>query len=243
MKKLLAIILALAIMLPAVALAETLIMGSNCSFPPFEYIDEQGNPAGFDVEIGKLIAEKLGMEFFVEDMAFDGLLMALDSGKIDIAIAGMTITDKRKEQVDFSDSYFNAQQLIIVRKDYDAIKTLDDVKDKTVSVQEGTTGHLMATEALEIPAEKVVAYENAADAVMELKLGRADCMIIDSAPAKVFVSKNDDLMILEDIETPPEDYGIAIKKGNEDLLAACNAVLAEIKENGKYDELIAQFFQ
>ncbi len=242
MKKIIALFLAAAMLLPVVALAnasDVLIMGSNFSFPPFEYVDDQGNFAGFDLEIAKLV----GKELVPEDMAFDGLLLALDGGKIDIAIAGMTITPERLEQVNFSDSYFNAQQAVIVRKDYDGIKTVEDLQGKTIAVQEGTTGHLMVTEDFGIPTENVPAFKNAADAVMELAQGRADCMIIDTAPAGVFVAKNPDLMILEGIDMPVEDYGIAVKKGNDELLAACNEVLAEIKASGKYDELVAQFFQ
>ena len=242
MKKLLALVLAVLMLVPAAALADTLILGSNCSFPPFEFIDDNGQPTGFDIEIGALIAEKMGKDLFVEDMSFDGLLMALD-GKIDMCIAAMTITDARREQADFSDSYFNAQQKIIVRADYDGIQSLEDIKDKQVAVQEGTTGHILATEELALPAEKVASFKNAADAIMELLTGRADCVIIDTAPANVFVSVNGGkLVILEDIETPAEDYGIAVKKGNTELLNACNEVLAEIKANGVYDELVAKYF-
>jgi len=243
MKKILAIALALVFALPTLALADTLIMGSNCSFPPFEYIDEQGNAAGFDVEIANLIAEKLGLELYVEDMNFDGLLLALDNGEVDLVIAAMTITEKRQEMVNFSTPYFNAQQVVVVQKGYEGIQSYEDIQDKAVSVQDGTTGFLMATEDLGIPADKVVAFKTANDAVAELKLGRVDCMILDSAPAQVFVAQNDDLMILEGIDTPTEEYGIAIKKDNEDLLAAVNELLAEIMENGVYDALIAEFFQ
>ncbi len=242
MKKVLAVVLAVLMLVPTLALAETVVMGSNCSFPPFEYIDENGEPAGFDVEIGKLIAAKVGKDFYLENMDFDGLLMALNDGKLDFTIAGMTITDERKEQVDFSDSYFSAQQVVVVKKGYEGIKVFEDIKDKAVSVQDGTTGYLMATETLGIPADKVVGFKAANDAVAELKLGRVDCMILDAAPAKVFVAQNDDLVILEGIDTPAEDYGIAVKKGNAELLKAVNEVLAEIKADGTYDDLIAQFF-
>lgn len=264
MKKLLAMLLMVALLTPAAALAETLIMGSNCSFPPFEYIDDAGMPAGFDVEIGRLIAEKLGMDFVVEDMSFDGLLMALDSGKVDIVIAAMTIRPDRQEQADFSDSYFNAQQQIIMVKGSKAAEeisallkdetepvtevstsyaaVMELLKTKSVSVQDATTGYYMATETLGISAEKVAAFKNAADAIMELKVGRVDYVIIDTAPANVFVSLNEDLEILQGIQMPTEDYGVAIKKGNAKVLEAANAVLAEIKANGKYDELVAKYF-
>lgn len=244
MKKLLAVLLAvLMLSLCATALAEgTLTMGSNCSFPPFEYIDDNGDPAGFDVEIGRLVAEKLGMDFKVEDMAFDGLIAALDGGKIDMVIAGMTITPERQEQVDFSDSYFNAQQQVIVRAGTEDIKTADDLLDKTIAVQDGTTGHIYVTDTLGLPADQISAFKSAADAVLELKSGRADAFIIDTAPANVFVSMNDDLVILDGFDMPVEDYGIAFKQGNTEMVDAANAVLAEIKADGTYDALVAEYF-
>jgi polar amino acid transport system substrate-binding protein len=246
MKKFLALLLVLAVLLPAAALADSLILGSNCEFPPFEFVEADGTKAGFDIEIGKLIAAKLGKDLVVDDMNFDGLLMALGTGKVDLILSAMTIKPERQEQADFSEPYFEAQQKIIVRKDYDGIKTLDDVKDKSVAVQDATTGYYLATDAapdgLGLPAEKVAAFANAAMAILELKQGRVDCVIVDSAPAAVFVSMNDDLVILDGIETPAEFYGIAVQKGNTELLTAVNEVLAEIKANGVYDQLITQFF-
>ncbi len=240
-KKALALVLALVVLLPAAAFADQLILGSNCSFPPFEYIDDNGAPAGFDIEIGKLVAAKLGKELVVEDMAFDGLILALDSGKIDLAIAAITINETRLAQADFSTPYYDAQQKVLVRADYDGIASLEDIPDKMVAVQEATTGHGLA-EKMGVPAEKISAFKNAADAIAELKAGRADCVIIDTAPANVFAAMNPDLVILEGIETEIEKYGIAIKKGNAEVLDAANAVLAEIMANGEYDKLVEQFF-
>ncbi|MDR3050221.1 MAG: basic amino acid ABC transporter substrate-binding protein [Oscillospiraceae bacterium] len=242
MKKLLALCLACLMLAPVAALAEPLILGTECSFPPFEYIGDDGQPAGFDIEIGKLIAAKLGRELVVEDMAFDGLLMALDAGKIDLAIAAMTITEEKQQQVDFSQPYFDAQQQVVVRKGYTDIKALADIADKAVAVQEGTTGHTLASEDLLVPADKIAAFKNAADAILELKTGRVDCVIIDTAPAKVYVAQNDDLEILPDIQTELEQYGVAIKKGNVAILDAANAVLEEAKTDGTYDKLVAAFF-
>lgn len=244
MKKVFALLLSLCLLLTATgALAEgKLILGSNCSFPPFESIDDQGNPTGFDIEISRLVAQKMGKELEVMDMSFDGLLLALQGGQIDMVAAAMTIRPDRQEQADFSNSYFNAQQKVIVRKGYEAIKSVEDIKDKYVAVQDGTTGYYMATDTLGLASDHVAAFKNAADAILELKSGRVDCVIIDTAPANVFVSLNDDLVILEDIVTDSEDYGIAVAKGNVELLTAINEVLDEIKANGVYDELIAKYF-
>lgn len=243
MKKLLSVLLAtLMLALSATALADTLVMGTNASFPPFEFIGDDGQPTGFDVEIGAKIAEKMGMDFKVEDMAFDGLITALETGIIDMAIAGMTITEEKKEQVLFSDPYFNAQQQVIVRADYEDIQSLDDLKDKVVAVQEGTTGHVLVSETLGLPDNQIISFKSANDAILELKAGRADCVVIDTAPANVFVAENDDLKILDGIETEKEEYGIAIKKDNPELLETVNAVLAEMKEDGSYDALVAKYF-
>ena len=151
MKKLASVILAcmLLVSFSAAALADTLVMGSNLSFPPFDMIDDSGAPDGFDVEIGKLIAEKMGMDFYVEDMAFDGLILALNGGKIDMIIAAMTNTETRLEQVSFYDPYYIASQKVIVAAGYEGIASLDDLLDKTVAVQEGTTGHILCSETLE----------------------------------------------------------------------------------------------
>ncbi len=246
MKKIASLVLAMLLVLTvsAAALSETLVMGSNLSFPPFDTIDDSGAPAGFDIEIGKLIAEKMGMDFFVEDMAFDGLVLALESGKIDMVIAAMTITEARKEKVNFSDPYYVASQKVIVPVGYEGVASLDDLKDKVVAVQEGTTGHILCTETLEMPEAQVVSFRNAADAVLELLAGRVDAVVLDAAPADVFVARSEGkLAIVEGIEMEDEFYGIAIAKDNEALLAAANEVLAEIKENGEYEELIAKWFE
>ena len=248
MKKLFAMLLCVAMLTPFAVLAgetDKLILGTNASFPPFEEIGDDGTPIGFDIALGQLVADKLGKTLLIEDMSFDGLLLALESGKIDMIAAAMTITPERQAQADFSEPYFYAQQSIIVRKDYTEIGSLDDLHDKKVVVQEGTTGHEMATneEKLALPADQVTPFKNAGEAVLELKAGRADCMIIDASPATVFVSKNDDLMILEGIEGISEEhYGLAVKKGNDKVLTAINEVLAEIMADGTYDELIAKYF-
>lgn len=243
MKKLLAILLAaMMVCLSAAAFAETLIMGTNAEFPPFEYVEADGTVAGFDVEIGKLIAAKLGYDFQVSNLAFDSLIPSLNNDQIDIAIAGMSITPARLEQVDFSDPYFGAEQKVIVLKTEEGITSLDDLADKFVGVQLGTTGHLLATDSLGLPENQVNSFPAAVYAVQDLIAGRVDAVIIDTEPARVFAEEYDEVMILEDIEMEVESYGVAVKKGNEELLAVINEVLAEIQQDGTYEALLSQFF-
>lgn len=244
MKKVCVWMLAMAMLLcsvSALAAEGTLMVGSNLTFPPFESIDDNGQAAGFDVEIAKLIAADLGMEVQFEDMAFDSLLVALDAESVDFVIAAMTITDERKEAVDFSEPYFSAQQEVVMLKGAEPITAVEDLLGMKVAVQEGTTGHVLCEE-MGIGAENISAFKAATDAVLELKSGRVDALVIDSAPAKVFCVTNDDIVMVENLNIEPEYYGIAVKKGNEDLLASINATLTKIQEDGTYDALLKEFF-
>lgn len=216
---------------------EVLVMGTNAEFPPFEY-KENNEIVGFDIEIAKIIAEELGMELKIEDMAFDGLLSALQSGKVDFVIAGMTVTEDRKKNVDFSESYFNASQVVIVKKEGSAVKSKDDLSGKKVGVQIGTTGDAYLTE--NHPDVEVVRFQKGADAIMELKNGKCDAVVIDANPAKVFVEKNSDLTLLEE-QLTEEEYAIAVKKGSE-LKAQIDEILQKIKSDGRYDEIYAKYF-
>ena len=221
---------------------ETIVMGTNAAFPPFEYIGgESGDEVvGFDAEIAKEIAKDLGKELKIEDMEFDTLLTALNANKIDFVIAGMTINPKRAESVNFSEPYYEATQAVIVRKDQTAVKVIDDLKDKKISVQLGTTGNDMASKYT--GEANISAFNTGFEAVMELKNGKVDCLIIDQQPAMNFVAKNPELEILS-FDFEPEYYGIAIKKDDKDLLASVNKTLKRLKSSGKYDELISQFMK
>ncbi len=228
----------------------TIVVGTNAEFPPFEYIDNDGEIAGFDVALMKAIGDEIGYDIKFTNMEFKSLLGAISTGGIDAAIAGMTITDDRKESVDFSDPYFSANQYIIVQIDNEEITTLEDLNGKKISVQEGTTGDLMATpdDENEIITDKstvVKRFKKGTDAVLELKNGGVDAVIIDSSPAQKFVAANADSLkyIPIDEETAePEEYGIAVAKGNSEIVELLNEGLAKIKENGVYDELIDQYF-
>lgn len=244
MKKLLSLALSLAMLCTgAIALADTITMGTNAEFAPFEYIGDDGEPTGFDIMIAEQIAADMGVELKIDNMYFDGLLAALDVGTIDFVIAAMTITDERKEAAAFSDPYFNATQAVIVLDGYDGIKTVADIADKKVAVQDGTTGFIMATDDLGVKPENLSAFKASTDTVLELTTGRVDCIIIDDAVAQNFLKLYDQLTIVEGLEMETEEYGIAVKMGNDELLASINATLARIKEDGTYDALIAEYFE
>ncbi len=221
---------------------KVVVMGTNAAFPPFEYIGgEAGDEVvGFDVEIAREIANDLGMQLEIEDMEFDTLLTALNADKIDFVIAGMTINPKRAESVNFSEPYYEATQAVIVQKGQTAVKTIDDLNDRKISVQLGTTGNDMASKYTS--EGNISAFNTGFEAVMELKNGKVDCLIIDQQPALNFVNKNPDLEILS-FDFEPEYYGIAIKKEDKDLLESVNKTLKRLKSSGKYDELLSQYMK
>ncbi|QRN85948.1 basic amino acid ABC transporter substrate-binding protein [Clostridia bacterium] len=213
------------------------IMGTNAEFPPFEYRDENGDVAGFDVEIAKEIAAGLGVELVIEDMDFGSIISALQSGKIDFGLAGMSVTEDRLANADFSDAYFNASQVIIVKADNDMIKGNADLVGKTIGVQEGTTGDL---EASEVEGATVMRFKKGVDAVMDLQNGKLDAVVIDALPAAVFAEKNDDIVVLDEYFTE-EEYAIAIRKGDDAFLNEVNRIIAELKDSGRYQEIYDEY--
>lgn len=217
---------------------KVVVMGTNAEFPPFEYINDEGEIDGFDVAMANEIAAEIGVELKIENMAFDSLLNALISGKVDFVAAGMTVKPDRLENADFSEPYYNATQLIIVEKDNDTIKGKADLVGKKIGVQEGTTGDF---EASDIEGTEVSRFKKGIDAVMDLMNGKVDAVIIDSNPAKVFAEKNsDDIKLLEE-QLTDEDYAIAVRKGDTELLNEINAVIADMKSSGKYDEFVDEY--
>ncbi|WP_066715344.1 basic amino acid ABC transporter substrate-binding protein [Clostridium sp. Marseille-P299] len=214
---------------------KTLIMATNAEFPPYEYYE--GNEiVGIDVEIAKAIAEDLGMELKVEDMAFDSIIAAVQTGKADIGAAGITVDEDRLVNVDFTDTYAKATQVIIVNEDSTITKP-EELNGKTIGVQLGTTGDIYADD---IEGATVERYNKGADAVQALKTNKIDAVIIDSEPAKVFVKENEGIKILDEKFTD-EDYAIAVKKGNEEFLKQINDSLAKLKDSGKLQEIIDKY--
>ena len=224
------------------ALADgVLTVGTNAEFPPFEYVGDDGEADGFDVALIKAVGEKLGMEVQVENMEFASLVTSIGS-KIDVAIAGMTVTDERKESVDFSDPYYEAVQYVILPEGSE-IATADDLVGKTIGVQLGTTGDFIASD---IADTTVSQYNKAVDAVNDLINGKVDCVIIDKNPALVFESKFEGQVTAVDgaqFGFEAEEYAIAMPKGDSALVEQVNAALAEIKADGTFDQLVATYIE
>lgn len=217
----------------------TLTMGTNATFPPYEFVDDNGEVAGIDAEIAKAIADKLGMTLEIKDMEFDSLIPAVQGGSIDIVLAGMTVTDERKESVNFTDSYATGTQVIIVKED-SAIASVDDLEGKTIGVQSGTTGDAYCTD--DYGQDHVKQFSSGALAVAALVNGQVDCVVIDNEPAKNFVAANTGLKILG-TEYVTEDYAAAIAKTNTDLLDKVNGAIAELKADGTIDGIIAKYIK
>jgi len=220
-----------------------LTMGTNAAFPPYEFIsDEDGTTiVGIDAEIAGLIAKALGLELVIEDMEFGSIITAVQSGKIDIGMAGMTVTEERLKNVNFSSTYATGIQSIIVPEG-SPIAGVDDLyaegADYMIGVQESTTGHIYAEG--DFGADHVTAYSNGALAVEALKAGKVDCVIIDNEPAKAFIEANEGLVILDTSYTV-EDYAIAMSKENEALLTAINEKLDELIADGSVQKIIDKY--
>ena len=274
MKKLIAVLMALCMLVSAVCLfascdkkdENTLVMATNAAFPPYEFKDGD-KIVGIDAEIAAAIADKLGMKLEIVDVDFGAVLTGVAEGKYDMGMAGITVTDKRKESMDFSDTYATGIQVIIVN-DGSSIATLDDLwnfdengdpvslknPDIKIGVQQDTTGDIYSSSAISgwgfndlnedesIKTDRVVRYKTGAEAISALKTGKVDCVIIDNEPAKSFVAANDGIHILEgDNEYAIEDYAICVDKGNTELLAKINQALADLKADGTIDRIISKY--
>ncbi len=227
---------------------DKLIMGTNAAFQPFEYTTTNGvvgEFAGIDVEIALEIAKNAGKELEIADMEFDGLIAAVSTGKVDMAVAGMTVTDERLEQVDFSDTYYVASQVMLVAPDDASITCAEDLKnDKKVGVVLGYTGDAIVTDDLAIAESNIQRANRGLDIVQDVKNGKLDAVVLDSYTGKALAEKNG-LKVIEDAEVfETEEYAIAVKKGNTELLETINKTLAEMEESGaivalaeKYDEI------
>lgn len=213
-----------------------LTMATNAYFPPYEYY--QGEKiVGIDAEIAQAVADKLGLELKIEDMEFDSIITAVQTGKADMGLAGMTVTDERKQSVNFSDTYATGIQVVIVTEDSD-IASVDDLEGKKIGVQLSTTGDIYASD--DYGEDFVEQYNKGADAVMALKQGKVDAVIIDNEPAKSFVAANEGLKIL-DTEYVTEDYAACINKENAELLDAVNGALAELKKDGTLQSILDKY--
>ena len=215
-----------------------LTMGTNATFPPYEYKDGD-TIVGIDAEIAQALADKLGLQLEIVDMDFSSLITSIQSGKIDMSLAGMTVTEERKQNVDFTDSYATGVQVIIVKDDSD-IASVDDLEGKLIGVQEGTTGHLYCSD--DYGEENVIAYANGATAVQALLQDKVDCVVIDQQPAEAFVEANEGLKIL-DTEYITENYAAAVSKDNPALTAALNSALQELKDDGTIQGILDKYIK
>jgi len=244
MKKIIALALICMLAFSAVTMAETLKMGTNAAFPPYEFYDDETDAiVGIDAEVAALICEKLGYELKIEDMDFDSLIPAVANGKIDFVMAGLTVTEERAKSVDFSASYATGVQVVIVKED-SAITSVDDLfaegANHKVGVQQGTTGDLYATwDIADAGLGTVEPFKTGADAVLALTSGKVDCVIIDNEPAKNFVAANEGLKIL-DTEYIIEEYAIALAKDSE-LTEKVNAALEELIADGSVQAIINKY--
>lgn len=218
-------------------------MSTNAAFPPYEMTDDNGGYEGIDIEIAQAIADKLGLELVVDDMDFSSVITSVQGGKSDIAMAGLTVTDERKENVDFTDSYAEGIQVVIVPEDSD-IQTVDDLaNDKMIGTQEATTGYIYCSDTPEnggYGEDHVIAYTNGATAIQALLAGKVDAVVIDNNPAKEFVAANEGLKIL-DTEYITEQYAIGVSKDNPALLEAVNNALAELISDGTVQSIIDKY--
>ncbi len=246
MKKLIALLLALTMVLAFAACAKapakeeevkTLTMACSADFPPYEFVNDDGSYAGIDVEIAQAICDKLGYKLEVKDMDFDGIIAAVQSGAVSFGMSGLTITDERKESVNFSDSYAKGVQVILV-KEGSAIATVDDLDGAKIGVQAGTTGDIYCTD--DYGEDNVSQYTKYAMAVEALKNDQVDCVVLDNEPGKAFVAANEGLKIL-DTAYADEDYAAAFNKNDTELLEQFNKALGELKADGTLDKIVDKY--
>ena len=245
MKKLIVLAMVLAmVMTSAAALADELHMATNASFPPYEYYEGDAI-VGIDAEVAAKIAEKLGMTLVIDDMDFNAIISAVQSGKSQMGMAGMTVTEERLQSINFSHSYATGIQVVIVKED-SPITTIDDLyvegKDWQIGTQEATTGFIYADGDFTGKTGTVQAFKVGADAVAALVAGKLDCVIIDNEPAKAYVAKNAGLKIL-DTTYAVEDYAIAIAKDNTELLEKVNTALGELIEDGTVKAIVDKYIE
>lgn len=214
-----------------------LIMSTNAAFPPYEMTNDAGEFEGIDVEMAGEIAKRLGLELQIDDMDFDAALLAVQQGKSDIAMAGITITEDRLVNMDFSNTYANGVQSVIVPEGSD-ITSPDDLAGKLVGVQRGTTGYTFCID--EFGEDAVAPFDNGNTAVQNLVSGKVDAVVIDNAPAQEYVAANPGLTIL-DTAFADEDYAIGVAKGNTQLLDAINSILAEMEADGTAQAIIDKY--
>lgn len=213
-----------------------LVIGTHAGFKPFEYIQD-GKVVGFDIDLSREVAKSLGKELKVEDMGFDGLLPALETGQVDMVIAGMTKTPEREKNVSFSKSYYSAAQKIVVRKG-STIRNKYELSGNKIGVQLGTTSDTIVSK---IKGVSVTQLQSVPSVLQDLSSGKIDAAVLDEAPANQYVHGYSNLQILPD-SLSNEEYAVAIKKDNNELKDQVNKVITEMKKDGRYQKLVKKYF-
>lgn len=215
-----------------------LVVGTDAAYAPMEYMNDKGEIVGIDIEVVKAIGKEMGVDVEFKNLGWDPLFPAVENDEIDLAVSSITITDDRKKTYDFSEPYFVANQLILVPENSD-VKEFKDLKDKKVSVQINTTGHIVVKDLLGKTSSKILAAESTPLAITEMVNGNADATVGDNAVIKDYVKNNPKtkMKIIEDSSFEKEYYGLMVKKGNKDVLELLNKGLQKLKENGKLKEI------
>ena len=255
MKKILALILSLVMALSLVACSSNapssnagssdasrskkLVMCTNAEFPPYEF-KEGGQFAGIDVECARLIGSKLGYEVEILDIAFDSLIPTVMSGKADFAMAGMTVTEDRLKNIDFTHTYQTAVQTVVVPSG-SGIESIDDLSDKKIGVQTGTTGDIYCSG--DFGEDAIERYSKIIDGFQAMKAGKIDACVVDDQVAKSIVASDGGSFKILDTAYANEEYAIAVKKGNTELLNKLNSVIDEIKANGELKKIIDKYIK
>ena len=222
---------------------KTYVVGTDAAYAPFESQNEKGEIVGFDIDVVKAVAAKAGFEVKFVNTPWEGIFNTLAQGDRDFLVSAITITDERKQTMDFSDPYFDAQQLIAV-KETSKVAKFDDLKKLKVGVQTGTTGDEVVTKLQGKNSTNVKRFESTPLALKELESGGVDAVVADNGVVINYVANNagSKFKTVSDKSFMPEQYGLAVKKGNAELQAALNKGLAAIKADGTYDKIYAQYF-
>lgn len=215
-----------------------LVVGTDATYAPMEYMDDGGEIVGIDIDIVDAIAEAVGVEVEYKNIGWEPLFPAVDSGEVDFAVSSITITEKRSENYDFTDPYYVANQVILVPEDSDVTK-FEDLKDKKVSVQINTTGHIVVQELLGETSPNIVAAETMPLAISEMLNGNADAAVGDNSTVNEYIKNNPDtaVKIIEDDSFEKEYYGLMVKKGNTEIVDLLNEGIAKIKEDGTLEDI------
>ncbi|QKF64206.1 basic amino acid ABC transporter substrate-binding protein [Campylobacter corcagiensis] len=240
MKKFAKFLVAACVLVGANALsAEVIKVGTNANFPPFEYLDENNTITGFDIELVDVLSKKVGFDYEIVNMGFDGLIPALKSGKIDMVASGMSATEARKKAADFTDSYFVTENVFIKRASDDSIKTKDDIKAKSVGTQLGTVQEIAIRELKGI---KPVTMEDPITVILALKNGKIDAAVFDTSVAYGYIKENPELVEFHKEPDGSEGFSFAFNKGKKtELVSKINDALRELKEDGTFDKLLDKY--